>query len=192
MTGEVSQEAALLAQIARGDGDAFARLLERHGGLVRGIARAMLGSDDDADDVTQDVFLKIWQNPHGWKPGAAKYSTWLHRVTANQCLDRLRRRKKMTVHDEIPDRPDPAPGPFAALQARQRAARIETALGQLPDRQKLAVTLSHFGGYTNIEAAEIMDTSIEAVESLLSRARRTLKEILRADIENLIDTQALT
>jgi RNA polymerase sigma-70 factor (ECF subfamily) len=176
----------LLQQIGEGDKAAFAMLLERHVARVRSLARSMLGSRSEAQDVVQDVFLKIWARPALWQPGRARFSTWLHRVTANACIDRLRSRS-ISSPEAVEVLAGQGSGPETSVFERQRARRVHDALMRLPPRQRLALTLCHYQGHTNGETAAIMETSIEAVESLLSRARRQLRAILADDMKILLD-----
>ncbi len=176
----------LLQQIGEGDKAAFAMLLGRHGGRVRSLAQSMLGSRAEAQDVVQDIFLKIWAKPVLWQPGRARFSTWLHRVTANACIDRLRGRSP-SGPEAVEVLAGQGSGPETSVFERQRARRVHEALMRLPPRQRLALTLCHFQGHTNSETAAIMETSIEAVESLLSRARRQLRTLLADDMNILLD-----
>ena len=176
----------LLQQIDEGDKAAFATLLERHVPRVRSLASSMLGSRSEAQDVVQDVFLKVWARPALWQPGRARFSTWLHRVTANACIDRLRRRGASSP-EAVEELAGQGAGPEKKVFERQRARRVREALMRLPPRQRLALTLCHYQGHTNSETAAIMETSIEAVESLLSRARRQLRAMLADDMKNLLD-----
>lgn len=171
-------DTVLVAAIARGDRAAANTLVQKHLPRILAVARRMLGERAEAEDVAQDVFLKVWTHAARWTPGAAKFETWMHRVAINACTDRLRRRRTRPL-EETDDRPDPGPQPDQAFAAANRAAQVERALQALPQRQRAALVLCHYQGCSNIEAAEILNLSVEAVESLLSRGRRTLKEKLR-------------
>ncbi len=176
---------ALLQRIAGADAAAFAVLLGRHMGHVQMLARRMLGDADEAEDVAQDVFIKLWRAPHSWQPGKAKFASWLSRVAANACIDKIRRRKPLALADQA-EPADPAPGPHDAALNSQRARRVEQALQALPERQRLAITLCHYRGCSNKEGAQIMQISVEAMESLLARARRRLKTLLAKDVKALL------
>mgnify|MGYP001183637438 FL=1 len=140
----------------------------------------MLGNQHDAEEVAQEVFLRVWTHAERWEPGRAQFRTWLHRVATNLCLDRLRRRGTEDL-DSIPDTASEEPSPHEQLESRQLAQRVDTALQALPARQRAAVTLTHFQGFSNIEAAEILGVTVEAVESLLGRARRQLRVALATE-----------
>ena len=187
----ISSDEDLLAQIASRSETAFAKLLDRHLENVRALAWRVLANHAEVDDIAQDVFLKLWKNPHSFKPGKAKFSTWLYRVTLNACIDRQRKTKsgplsvtETTIEENAADT---APTPEQQAINTSRARRVANAIARLPERQRHAITLSHFQELNNIEAAQIMDTSIEAVESLLGRARRALKASLQTDIAELLD-----
>ena len=145
----------------------------------------MLGNQADAEEVAQEVFLRVWKNAKVWKPGKAKFETWMHRVALNLCYDRIRKKREITGED-IPEPIDESPGPGRALHQKQVAARVDKALQALPERQRVAITLCHHQGYTNIEAAEMLDVSVEAIESLLARGRRQLRVSLRAELDHLL------
>ena len=169
---------ALMIRAGRGDRLACQMLVERHLGRVVNVGVRMLGNRSDAEDAAQDVFLRVWSTAPRWKRGAARFTTWLYRVTVNVCLDRIAK-KREAVTDEPLKVVDPQPEPGAALQEAELAAHVNAALAQLPETQRIAVTLCHYQGLRNIEAAEIMGVSIEALESLLARARRAMRAHLQ-------------
>ena len=175
----------LVAAVAKGDEDACRELMKRHLGRVVALARRMLGNQADAEEIAQEVFLRVWKHAEKWEPGRAQFSTWLHRVGTNLCLDRLRK-QGMDDLDAIPEPASDDPTPYEAMAQKDVARRVEAALQTLPARQRLAITLSHYQGLTNIEAAEVMDVTVEAVESLLGRARRALRTALATEKDELL------
>lgn len=166
-------DAGLLRAYADGDQAAARTLTARHAPRVFRLARRMLGDGTEAEDVTQEAMLRLWRQAPDWQEGRGALGTWLYRVTANLCLDRLRRRRETSI-DAVPEVADAAPGPLRRIEAADRAAALAAALGRLPDRQRLAVVLRHLEERGNPEIAAVLDTSVEAVESLLARARRAL------------------
>jgi RNA polymerase sigma factor (sigma-70 family) len=164
----------LVRRIGRGDSAAVQALVARKLPRMLALARRMLGDPIEAEDVAQEVFLRVWKQAPAWKPGAARFDTWMHRVALNLCYDRLRRRREDPVA-EVPDRPDPGAAPDKGIENAQLGARVESALAQLPERQREAIVLCHFQELSNIEAARLMSVSVEALESLLSRGRRALR-----------------
>jgi len=175
-TDSVQADAALVARVGSGDSAACRSLMEAHLGRIHAFAWRMLGDAAEAEDVAQDTFLRLWRQAGKWR-AEARVGTWLHRVAHNLCIDRLRQRRG-DGGEELPDLPDPAPGPAANQQRVQVARRIEAALARLPERQRAAIVLVHYQELGNIEAAGIMGVGVEAMESLLSRGRRGLREAL--------------
>lgn len=169
---------ALLARVAKGDPAAVRALVARKLPRLMSLASRMLGDMAEAEDVAQEAFLRVWRQAPRWRPGAAKFDTWLHRVTLNLCYDRLRRRREIATADP-PETPDPGPGPDRGLEALDIGARVQAALQALPERQREAIVLCHYQELGNIEAAAVMGVSVEAVESLLGRGRRALRAALK-------------
>lgn len=181
---DVSDEALLVAY-GNGDREAARLLTARLAPPVLGFAARMLGGDRaEAEDVTQEAMLRLWKIAPDWRQGEAKVSTWLFRVASNLCTDRLRKRRSVDI-DSVAEPEDDAPGAVAGLIEADRARALEGALAQLPDRQREAVVLRHLEGLTNPEIAEAMEISVEAVESLTARGKRTLAGILSGRREEL-------
>ena len=169
----------LLAAFAGGDGRAAARLSQRLLPRAYAVAMRMLGDAAEAEDITQDAMLELWQIAPRWVPGQARISTWLYRVVSNRCIDVIRRRRGGTEPLDAGHEPvDHAASATDMLQEGARAAALQNALLALPDRQRQAVVLRHLEDLQNPEIAEIMGTSVEAVESLTARGRRTLARML--------------
>lgn len=178
--GGADPDADLLARFARGDGAAARALTEGLGARSYRLAVRVLGDTAEAEDVAQEAMVRLWRIAPEWEPGAAKVGTWLYRVTLNLCLDRRRKRPagRHTALDTVAEPPDPAPGVVARLQAADRAAALQAALMDLPDRQRQAVVLRHIEGLANPDIAAVMDLSVEAVESLTARGKRALGRAL--------------
>lgn len=174
---EGDPDEALVARVGRGDPAAVRALMARKLPRLMSLAQRMLGDRAEAEDVVQETFLRAWRQAPGWKPGAARFDTWLHRVALNLCYDRLRRRREVPT-DTLPERPDDGPAPDRGLEAQDVGRRVADAMRRLPDRQREAITLCHYQEMTNIEAAAVMGLSVEALESLLARGRRGLRAAL--------------
>ncbi|MGD9815070.1 MAG: RNA polymerase sigma factor [Hyphomonadaceae bacterium] len=177
----IDPDAELVRRAGAGDARAAEQLVRRHLPRMVGLARRMLNDAAEAEDVAQEVFLRVWREAPRWKPGAAKFETWMHRVALNLCYDRLRRRREKPDPDAGLAVADSVPLPSEVWLARQRAARVQAALADLPERQRAAIALVHFQELSNIAAAEMLEISVEALESLLARGRRAMKAAL-ADV----------
>lgn len=184
--GPQDPDAGLVKRIAQGDQEAARALVDRHLARMTTLARRMLGDAAEAEDVAQDVFLRVWRHAGLWRPGAAKFETWMMRVAINLCYDRMRRRREIAT-DAPPEREDDAPTGFDVVHARDVATAVEAAMASLPPRQRAAVTLCHYQEMTNIEAAQALEVSVEALESLLSRARRALRAALKGEAGALLE-----
>ncbi len=168
---------ALVAAVGRGEPAAIRAFVAAKAPRMMALAGRMLSDATEAEDVTQEVFLRVWKHAAGWRPGPAKFDTWMHRVALNLCYDRLRKRREI-VTDTPPDRADEAPAADAGMISAETARQVGEALARLPDRQRESIVLVHYQALSNIEAAELMEISVEALESLLSRGRRALRASL--------------
>ncbi len=170
---------ALLVAFAGGDAGAARELTQRLAPRVFSHAVRMLGGDRaEAEDVAQEALLRLWRAAPGWREGEAKVTTWLYRVTANLCIDRMRKRRGGPDLDSVPEPVDEAPSAAEEMQNAARAEALQGALNQLPDRQRQAVILRHIEGMSNPEIAQIMDIGPRAVESLTARGKRALEALL--------------
>ena len=185
MGAEAREDAALVAAAAQGDAAAFRTLVDRHLAGVLAVARRMLRDDAEAEDVAQEAMLRLWRSADGLEVGPPGLRPWLRRVASNLCVDRMRSGKRLMVTDEVPEQVEPATQ-HSQLEAQDTSERVEAALRALPDRQRLALTLFHYEGLSQIEVGKAMGISDEAVESLLARARRTLKSALRDELSELL------
>lgn len=167
----------LVRRVGQGDPAAIQAMVARKLPRMLALAQRMLGDPAEAEDVAQEAMLRAWKQAPRWKPGKARFDTWLHRVALNLCYDRLRRNREIPT-DAPPDRPDEGASPDRGLMAADLGRRVDAALRRLPERQREAIVLCHYQELTNIEAAALMKVSVEALESLLSRGRRTLRQAL--------------
>jgi RNA polymerase sigma-70 factor (ECF subfamily) len=180
-----TSDGALLEASARRDTAAFAEIVRRYHQPVYRVVWRMMGGHADSEDVAQEAFLKLWQNPLQVRQAGA-LKGWLMRVASNAVIDRSRKPKHGDL-DSAPDLVDDGVRPDAPLDRGQAARLVDQAISRLPDRQRQALSLVYFEGMSNIETASAMELSIEAVESLLARARRGLKQSLSAEWRDLLD-----
>ncbi len=180
--GGVDPDDLLVKRVARGDAAAVRALVDVKLPRILALGRRMLADPGEAEDVAQEVFLRIWRHAGDWKAGGARFDTWVHRVALNLCYDRLRRRREQPMADP-PEQRDEGPAPDRGLLADDVGRRVEQAMQALPGRQREAIVLCHYQGLGNIEAAGLMQVSVDALESLLSRGRRGLRLAL-ADLND--------
>ncbi len=169
-------DAALIQLVQGGDTSAYRELSDRYLERILNFAFRMLNDAAEAEDVAQETFLRLWKHSGEYKP-KQKPSTWLFTITKNLCIDRLRKRKPQLVEEDVGS--DSA-RPSTMLERKRISLAVQQAISQLPERQRVALALSHFEGMSNPEIADVLSVGVEAVESLLSRARRRLREQLES------------
>ena len=170
---------ALLAAFAKGDRGAAQQLTEQLMPKIHAHAYYRLGNIADAEDVTQEAFLKLWKIAPSWKQDKAQVSTWLYRVVSNLCKDRYRR-ATLEGMLSVEEPTNGSQSPSAKIEEELRQKALYTAMSILPESQRLAVQLRHIDELTNPQIAEIMELSVEAVESLTARGKRKLTKILQS------------
>jgi RNA polymerase sigma-70 factor (ECF subfamily) len=183
-------DAALMAEVARGDTVAFERLVERHQALVIGTVGRMLGSNSEVEDVAQQVFIRVWKGAPRYRP-TAKFTTWLLTITRNLVFNEARRRKRhpadtLDVHEgeEALGLTDPARHvPDEELLQAELQLAIERAILALPEKQRMAVVLRRYEGKSYEEIGEVLGLTVAAVKSLLFRARTELRSALNRYLE---------
>ena len=176
-------DAELMAAVAAGRMAALEELVRRHQKSVMAVAYRFLDRWDLAEDVAQDVFVRIHRASADYRP-EAKFTTWLYRIVVNRCLDLKRResRRPVSMADMPVDPPgDAVPDP---IDARETAGRVRQAVGDLPDRQRAAVVLHRYDGLSHREIGEVTGWSESAVESLLVRGYAGLRDAL-ADMNEI-------
>lgn len=177
---EQSDEELLDAILYDKDQNAFSDLVLRHSHRFYKLAWRMLSNDQDAEDVVQDAFVKLWRNPSAYNPDkGASFTTWFYKVVVNQCID-FRRRHKNIGHVDI-DTVQLSDGTAAdeVYESTEQSDYLEKAIQELPVRQKAALMLCFYEEMSNKEAAEILSVNVKALESLLMRAKSNLRSILK-------------
>jgi RNA polymerase sigma-70 factor, ECF subfamily len=168
----------LLIRLASDDEAAFRLLVERHIDRAFGLALRIVGSRAVAEDVVRDVMLKIWTNRAKWRHGRVNFLRYLYRVIVNRCID-LHRLPRTDNVDAVPEPIDAQPDAVMAMPRDEVTQMLENAMQLLPEEERVAVVLSYQESMGNGEIAEVMGTTLAAVESLLKRGRQKLKDLLR-------------
>jgi RNA polymerase sigma-70 factor (ECF subfamily) len=186
-SGDDAEDIRLMRLVAGGDTAAFEALIERHQALVAGTVARMLGSNSDVEDITQQVFIRVWRSA-GRYVARAKFTTWLLKIARNLVFNEMRRTKR---HPHVPVQIDPeaeelplkdetTETPDATLLQAELQRAIESAIKQLPETQRMALVLRRYEDLSYEEIADILELSLPAVKSLLFRARTELRERLKS------------
>ena len=175
----------LMARVAVGEQAAFRELARRYAPRAAALARRVTSSAADAEDIVQDALLRVWINAPRWRPVAA-FRTWFYRIVVNLCLNRQRRGPFLPL-DQAGDVRDPAPNPGEQMERDEGAQQLAKAIASLPGRQRVAITLTYGEGLNNAETAAIIGTSVSGAETLLVRARRSLREKLGAAVDSDVE-----
>ena len=179
----------LMKAVCDGDHTAYKTLVNSHIKSVSRCAYRILGNRNDAADICQETFLRVWLHPEKWEPKKSKLVTWLYKIAYNLCVDQVRKSRRnnfvldpQRVFEEILQSTD-----AEEIHSTIKHRRLNFGLRMLPENQRSALTLCHYSGFSNKEAAEIMNVSVRALESLLARARRSLKKVLSNQSEINLD-----
>lgn len=167
----------LMERVAEGDAQAFRVLVGRHTASLLAHAERMLRNRSEAEEIVQEAYVRLWKHAPSYRPDA-KLRTFLYGVVHNLCIDRLRARRPQDAG--ALDQLAASERPSGNLQELELRARVQAEVAALPERQRAALSLVHFEELSNIEAAKLLGVSVDALESLLARARRTLRERLAA------------
>jgi RNA polymerase sigma-70 factor (ECF subfamily) len=171
---------ALLELIQNGSHEAFAELVRRHADRFYRVAYRFVQNKESAEDVVQDAFLKLWEDQMKWRGELSnKFTTWFYRVVANLSLDRLKRQRTVELDEDLP-LADERPTADENMMRAEAYKHLEKAIAALPDRQRTALNLCFDEGLTNQEAADAMGLNLKALQSLIMRAKTTLKERMKA------------
>ena len=176
MTAPLAQlgDAQLMAGVQQGEQAAFATLATRHHGRCFALAWRILNDRAEAEDAVQEAFLKIWNNALLYSPAKGNFAGWLTRIVTNCALDRRRMVKNVTALEEADWVEDEAP----RADRTAEAADLHRLMAVMPNRQRAAITLFYIEGYSMNEVAELMQSNAKAVESMLSRGRQALKDMI--------------
>jgi len=166
----------LMLRIAAGDEPAFRMLARRYTPLAVRLARRVTGNNADAEEVAQEALLRVWINAPRWRP-LASFRTWFYRIVVNLCLNRRRRAPFLPI-EAAADAADPGADAVERIERREEQRALAQAIAALPMRQRAVIALTYHEGLSNAESAAALGTSVSAVETLLVRAKRALREKL--------------
>jgi RNA polymerase sigma-70 factor (ECF subfamily) len=189
-SGTHLDEAALLARMQAGDGDAFEACVRTYCSHLLLVARRILRNEEDANDAVQDAFLSAFKGISQFK-GQAQLGTWLHRIVVNAALGRLRRLQRHpegSIEDLLPhfgdgehQRDPPVPWqatPVTVMQKRETRDLVQRCIGQLPENYRIVLVFRDIEGIATEETAELIGTSTAVVKTRLHRARQALRTLL--------------
>ena len=183
----------LMAAVVLGDPHAYQALVRKNLPAISRYALRLVGSRSESEDIAQETFLRLWTTARKWDPAKAKLTTWLHRITHNLCIDFLRKQKRVSLEPDFDSEVSSeeatsgefsnalresaeAQGDSPDREAREAELRaLDRALNMLPEAQRSALLLCNYQGFSNKEAADIMGSSVQALESLIARAKRGLR-----------------
>lgn len=177
----------LMRLIREGDRTAYRTLVNRHLKRAYALARRVCGSDSEAEDIVQEAFLKIWQRREQWSDEGSKFTTWLYRVITNRAIDYRRRPITDALEPEL-EPADNRPDAVQTIHRHEVASRLAQAQERLSPQQRAAIALFYFNGMSAAEAASVMQISVNALESLLKRARQQLRVLLRTNAQAAKDS----
>jgi len=187
-------EWALIEQLKQGDQSAFKFIVDTWKDMVYNTALSIVQQEEDAEDVTQEVFVQVYQSIEGFKR-ESKFSTWLYRITLSKAMDHERRKKRKKRFafvkslfgegsEVVVDPPD-FNHPGVSLDNKEKAAILFKAMESLPDNQRMAFVLNKVEGLSYQEISEVMETTVSAIESLLHRAKTNLRKELKTFYDQL-------
>lgn len=174
---EQLDDSVLLKHIQDGNHRAFAVLVRRHATRFYRVAYRFLADREEAEDRVQECFLKLWEQPGRWREGKASFTTWFYRVVVNSCLDYRKQHPPLSLMEEAIVLDEALQQEEILLQTEEQL-KLEKEIGALPERQRVALNLCFYEGLSNKEAAQVMGVGLKALQSLVMRAKTTLKERL--------------
>ena len=172
---ETADDEELIVLVAEGNSRAFELLMRRNLRHVLVLAQGVLGNASDADEIAQEAFMRVWSHAPLWQPGRARFSTWLHRIVLNLCLDRRRKPSHVGIDGVVDRLEDTAESPPVRISRDEDRRAVTTAMMRLSERHRAALVLFYFEDLSTREAAECLEIKANAFEQLLLRARRALK-----------------
>ena len=172
----------LMRRVQQGDESAFSMLVQRHTQSIHAFIYRLCGNRGDAEDITQETFLRLWQRSSQWTPDTVRFTTWIHQIARNLCIDQFRREqslKRTSSHENT----EFADSTIESIEEDAKRQAMRDEIGTLPERQRTAIVLCQVQGWTQQDAAKVLDTSVDGVQALIGRARRTLRASLVKNYE---------
>ena len=166
-----------MQRVQQRDESAFSVLVQRYTQSIHAFTYRLCGDQSDAEDITQETFLRLWQRASNWTPDTVQFTTWLHQIARNLCIDQFRRersRKRTSVQQNV----DISDSTIESLENDAKRQAMRSAIRALPERQRTAIVLCQVQGWSQQDAAKVLSTTVDGIQALIGRARRTLRDIL--------------
>ena len=171
-----------MQRVQQRDESAFSMLVHRHTQSIHAFIYRLCGNQGDAEDITQETFLRLWQRASNWTPDTVRFTTWLHQIARNLCIDQFRReqsKKRTAFHENVVS----SDSTFESIEDDAQRRAVRNAIRTLPERQRTAIVLCQVQGWTQLDAAKVLDTSVDGIQALIGRARRALRDTLVKNYE---------
>ena len=172
----------LMRRVQQRDESAYSVLVQRHTQSIHAFIFRLCGNRGDAEDIAQETFLRLWQRSSQWTPDTVRFTTWIHQIARNLCIDQFRReqsQKRTSGHADIVF----ADSTIESLEEDAERVALREAIQELPERQRTAIVLCQVQGWAQQDAAKVLDTTVDGVQALIGRARRTLRTMLVKNYE---------
>lgn len=163
----------LMIQVIARDEDAYTELIDRHINALYAFVYRFCDNPSDAEDVTQTALVRVWERAATWRAGEVRFKTWLFQIARNLCIDEFRRQNRYETSDVDPD--ELVRDESGEFEKEEKLRWLRREMGELPERQRTALALCSIQGWSQADVAEILGCSVEAVDGLLGRGRRTLR-----------------
>jgi len=184
-----AKDEELMAWLATRDIEAFEALYDRYGTLVYSTALRVVGDVHLAEDISQEVFLRIWRHPDRYEPGRGRFAPWLLSVTRNGAVDAVRSRGRRRRHELVSEQPerdlpaDDGPDPALMAELADQRQRIRRALANLPAEQRQTIEMAYFGGYTQQEIAALLSEPLGTVKTRIRLGMQKLRVFLKPELD---------
>ena len=165
----------LMQLVQQHDESAFSTLVQRHTQSIHAFVYRMCNDRGEAEDITQETFLRLWQRATQWQPNKVLFTTWLHQIARNLCIDRFRKQQSLQRKLQVSDE-EPSDQLAKSVEMQEQLSVIQKTFSALPERQRTALILCQVQGWSQRDAAEVLNTTVNGIQSLIGRARRALRD----------------